>query len=764
MKRTVQRLCLLLLASSMCLSCGCLGGNQNPSYFPYLTPFGEAVPTHAKPPGEGYFANFDPKATRLEVRPMDATNPVRTQNVFIATVYDDKNEPLRQRRVEWLLEGEGNIIEVDEHGHFGTRGQKVSSKYGFSFTNQHEHRITRGNNNPQDDFVIRPGQTWCVVSSAREGDTHLTAYAPGIHEWDKGRVVVTCRWVDANWTLPPPASVRAGSEHVLTTNIYRHTDHQPLANYRVRYTIIDGPEAVFLPSRTKEFTATSDLKGNAQTAITEVVPVPGVNRIAVEIIRPPDPTAPSGAGIVLFRGETTVEWQAPAVALNQTAPPFAALGGEVVFTTTINNTGRIESKSMTVTTPVPDGLQYIRSTPPAFGDARQLIWTLGVLPPGQSHVIQTTYKTLKPGPITCCADLKTEEGFKDEKCATTQVTTPGLKVTINGPTGGAVGAPLNYQITVSNTGGAPVENISLQAQFDQALEHETKANPLNKLMGSLGPQESKVQGLILTPKQMGQFKIVITATADGGLTDRAEIVVTVQQPQLTLAIDGPTKRYLTRPAEFTLTVANTGDVPINNVAVRNALPPELAFVAAGQNGQIAGNEVVWNVGALGPRERKLLQLTTNCQKLSPAAVQQALATADGVRVEAKAAIEILGTPAFNLEVKDIGDPVQVGNRLTYEIKATNPGSLVAKGVEIKATVPKELRILETTGAAKEKSRVGQVVTFDKMDLNPGQTATYRIEVQAENVGPGDVRFRVELNADTLATPIVEEQPTKITPK
>jgi uncharacterized repeat protein (TIGR01451 family) len=763
MKCTVRCLCLLLLASSVCLSCGCLGGNQNPSYFPYLWPFGEAVPTHAKPPGSGYFANFDPKATRLEVRPIECTNPVRTQNVFIATVYDDKNEPLRQRRVEWMLEGEGNIIEVDEHGHWGTRGQKVSSKYGFSFTNQCEHQITRGNNNPKDDFVIRPGQTWCVVSAAREGDTHLTAYAPGIHEWDKGRVVVTCRWVDANWTLPPPTTERAGAEHVLTTNIYRHTDHQPLANYRVRYTIIDGPDAVFLPSRTKEFTATSDLKGNAQTTIVEVAPVPGINRIAVEVIRPPDPTAPSGAGIVLFRGETTVEWQAPSVALSQTGPPFAALGGEVTFTTTITNTGKIESKSMMVTTNVPDGLQFVRSTPPAFGDARQLIWTMGALQTGQSHTIQATYKTLKPGPITCCADLKTEEGFKDEKCATTNVTTPGLKVTINGPTSGAVGAPLNYQITVANTGSAPVENVLLQAQFDPGLEHEKKANPLNLGIGKLGPQESQVRELILTPKQVGQFKTVVTATADGGLTDRAEAVVTVQQPQLTLAIDGPTKRYMTRPAEFTLTVGNSGDVQLNNVVVRNALPPELAFVSAGQNGQLAGNDVVWNVGALGPRERKVLQLTTNCQKLSPSAVQQAVAMADGVQVQAKAAIEILGTPAFNLEVKDIGDPVQVGNKLTYEIKATNPGSLVAKGVEIKAFVPKEMRILQTTGASKE-SIAGQVVTFEKMDLNAGQSAIYRIEVQADNVGPGDVRFRVELNAANLTTPIVEEEPSKITPK
>jgi uncharacterized repeat protein (TIGR01451 family) len=310
-----------------------------------------------------------------------------------------------------------------------------------------------------------------------------------------------------------------------------------------------------------------------------------------------------------------------------------------------------------------------------------------------------------------------------------------------------------------------VTNVLLQAQFDPALEHVSKGNPLNVQppVGTLGPQETQTKVLVLTPKQVGQFKTVVTATADGGLTDRAEAVVTVQQPQLTLAIDGPTKRYMTRPAEFTLTVGNSGDVPLNNVVVRNALPPELAFVTAGQNGQLAGNEVVWNVGALGPHDRKVLQLTTNCQKLSPAAVQQAVAMSDGVQVQARAAIEILGTPAFNLEVKDIGDPVQVGNKLTYEIKATNPGSLAAKGVEIKAFVPKEMRILQTTGASKE-SIAGQVVTFEKMDLPAGQSATYRIEVQADNVGPGDVRFRVELSAPNLNTPIVEEEPSKITPK
>ena len=243
MRRTVHTWCLLLLAALAACASGCFGGNSNPSYFPYLLPFGDVIQTHAKPISPGYYANFDPHAVRLEVRPLESTNQVRTQYVLIATVYDEKSVPRRDRRVEWMLEGVGNLIEVDESGVTAGRGYKTSPKHAVSYTAINEHSFTRGNNNPADDFVIRPGQTWCVISSAVEGDTHITAYAPGIANWDKGKVFVTCRWVDANWEFPPPASARAGSEYVFTTKIFRHTDQQPLAKYRVRYKILDGPAA-----------------------------------------------------------------------------------------------------------------------------------------------------------------------------------------------------------------------------------------------------------------------------------------------------------------------------------------------------------------------------------------------------------------------------------------------------------------------------------------------------------------------------------------
>jgi len=181
----------LLLAAILCASVGCLGGTQNTSYFPYLLPDGPITRTHAKPPGRGNFAEFDPHAVRLEVRPLQSTVAAGTQYLVMATVLDDKGQPRRKRRIEWMLEGAGNIVEVDKSGYLAGRGYKVDNKYAISYTDYFEHTVTRGNDNANDDFTIHPGQSWCIITSAVEGDTKLTVYAPEIFDWDHRTVVAT---------------------------------------------------------------------------------------------------------------------------------------------------------------------------------------------------------------------------------------------------------------------------------------------------------------------------------------------------------------------------------------------------------------------------------------------------------------------------------------------------------------------------------------------------------------------------------------------
>ncbi len=768
MKSAGQRLGLMLLAAGLACLAGCRA--HNPSYFPHaFAPFGENHPTHAKPGGPAYYSNFDPHAVQLVVRPIqDAVNPVRTQHVVLATVRDEKGNPRRARRVEWMIEGVGHILEVDESGFLPwQRGYKTNDKHAVSYTDYYEHTFTRGTLKPDDDFVIRPGQSWCIISSAVEGDTHVTVLCPEIHDWEKRKVTTTIRWVDAFWEFPPPSTARSGTEAVLTTRVFRQTDKKPLAGYRVRYQVQEGgAAAVFSATKSREAFAISDLGGNASAGLIQPIPAFGTTKISIEIIRPPEGN--TGSGVTIARGETWVEWLAPAIALSHTGPANAPLGSELTYTTAIQNIGKIESRTMTVTSQVPDGLQYLGSTPPALQEGNQLSWALGTLPPGQTHTLQTRYRSLKQGPVQSCATVVTEEGLRDTKCATTTIAVPALKVSITAPAGAGLGALVNYQITVTNPGSGPAENVRLTAEFDPALEPamdlKEKTNSLNLTLGTLLGGQTQSVGLPLRAKQMGRFSVRVTAVADGGLRDQADHVLVVQPAQASLSIDGPQRRYQDRPAEFTLRVLNTGDVALTNVVVRNRLPPELAFIAAGQGGTLSGGDVVWNVGNLGPREERVLNLSTRCVKLTPAnapTVQLASVSADGgFRVEAQKVLEILGAPALKTEMRALVNPVEVGKPTTYLIRLTNTGSKAATGVEVRATLPDGMRFLNAKGPIKEQV-LGQVITFGQLDgIEPGKTVEFAIEAQA--LKAGDLRFKTEIKSpDFDKGPWVEEEATRV---
>jgi uncharacterized repeat protein (TIGR01451 family) len=754
------------LAACLLLLSGCYGVSHNPSYFPYsFEPFGDIVRTHAKPVGHGAYGNFDPHAVRVEVRPLEGVSSVRRHYVLIATVYDEKGEPRRHRRVEWMLEGAGNIIEVDESGYFPGRGYKVDNHYAVSYTDYVEHHVTRGNADPNDDFVIRPGQSWCVISAAVEGDTHVSVYCPEIYNWDNNKVVVTTHWVDVAWAFPRPAVARAGAETVLTTSVQRVTDRQPLAGYKVRYRILDGPPAAFLPARTQEYVATSDLAGNASVALAQTGPASGVNRVGVEIIRAPDPTRPSDAGLTLARGETTVSWQAPIITLDLAAPPTVVVGQDLTYTIALNNAGEVESRAMTVRAAIPEGAQYVRSDPAATVENNGLVWTLGELAGKQTRALTATFRTTRVGAVTNKVQVDTAEGLRGEKSATTDVTAqprPALKVSVAGPAVGAVGAPVEYRITVSNPGTGPVTGVALEAKFDEGLEHESKRNPVETPVGTLGPGESRTVPLVLTARLAGALTNVVTARADGGLSDVGRQTVTVKRAAVSLRNTGPAWRYVGRPADWSIEVANTGEVPLANVVVRDALPPELAFQSASDGGTVQGGQVTWTVGALDPGAKKTLRLTTVCQALAPKAVAVARVTAEpGIDTKAEGVLEIRGLPAVRMKVTDRDDPVDAGKATGYRIEVTNQGSLAAADVQVVAVVPDEMRVLDAKGPTAGKVE-GQRVTFPAVaSLAPGQTLAYTIEVQA--LKAGTVYFRAELTTSTLTKPLVEEESTSVLP-
>lgn len=769
MKCTGRSLGLLLLAALLCAPvAGCFGLDSNPSYFPYLLPFEDAITTHDKPISPGNDANFDPKATTLVLMPLEATSRVRTQHVLLATVYDAKGGPLRNRTVKWELEGVGTIVEVDSNGIVPGRGHSITDKYGVSYTRYHEARITRGNANAADDFIVRPGQTYCVVTSPVEGDTHITAYAPGIFNWDNRVVHTTIRWVDVHWEFPPPAAERFGTEHVFVTRMMRFSDRRPLQGYEVRYRILDGPPAFFLPNRSQEIVVKSDADGNAAVRIVQAAPGPGINRVSIDVLRPPDPTTPSGSVVPIASGETSVEWLAPSIALSHMAPPTIAVGQDGVFTTVVANTGRIETRAIKVTLPIPDELQFVAANPPGFQNGKELIWTLAALAPGQSYTIQTTYKGVKPGPATSVATVETSEGLRDQKAATTQVTVPDLALDVQGPATAIVNQPVKFLIALSNPGSAVLDNVQIEAEFDQGLEFAAAPQNHRLTLGAggqptqLAPQQTRTVELDLTPRKVGPLGVKVTARA-GTLVREKTVVVVGQAPKLSIdVIEGPQKRVAGRPGEWKIRVTNDGDVPLTNVTVRDRLPAELEFEAASDNGQPVLGEVTWSLGTLAPRTQRIVVLKAKATRPAPQATQIIAATADpGLSEQTQKALEIIGLGALGTNLVDLEDPIEAGKVEKYQLEITNTGSAPVVNLVVRATATAELKPLSAAGPGGAAGAVaGQTITFGKYDgLGPGMKAVYTFE--AQTLKAGDARFEVQLTSDLNADPLVLQQSTRI---
>src|SRR5262249_55769848 len=143
------------------------------------------------------------------------------------------------------------------------------------------------------------------------------------------------------------------------------------------------------------------------------------------------------------------------------------------------------------------GLLYVHSEPAAVVEGDNLVWTLGELPGGATRDLKAVFKSTRVGQVVSRSSVVTAEGLRDEKTAGTEGTpppTPRLAVSLTAPPSlllsrgdgaGSAETPVTYQVTVSNPGTAPAENVLLRAEFDRVLEHESKHNPVELPVGTV---------------------------------------------------------------------------------------------------------------------------------------------------------------------------------------------------------------------------------------------------------------------------------------
>lgn len=728
--------------------------SQNPAEIWWgLLPNGGIYQTHAKPAGKGYYHNFDPYACRIELRPKLNTQPVGGTQVYVATVYDAQGIARRGRRVEWLVEGKGNIIEVDEGGVHPDRGYKVTEKYAVSYTDYLEHTFDRGTKDPSDDFVIHPGQTFCIVSSPFEGETKVTAYVPAMNKWDENRVTVTTFWLDAAWIYPIPQQAR--KEAQLTTKVVKASDRQPLQGYRIRYKLLDGgPPAAFVGGNGREADAITDPMGNGTVVLRQLSRDVGVSRVGIEIIRPPDAGTVAGAGIVVGQGETTVEWTGSGIALGKIGPPVVAANSTYTYSITVTNTSRGPSDPLTVEDLLPDGITYVSSDPPATPQENRLIWTLPPLPPGAAKIITMQARASRTGTFNNQVRvIDADRSVAAETFASTAVTAPGLKVRMSAPANAFVGSTVDFTVSVENSGDAPANNVYVVDTFDDGLVYEPFPNQREFELNyaTLAPKEVKTQVLKLKAVKPGTFTNRVKATADGGLLDQTTAQVNVTRIGLGLNQRGPQARYVRGKIIWEINVENTNAQPVDNVVVHDTLPPQVIYKASTNNGQVAGNnEIVWNLGVLEAGGKRKLMVEVEAKDVAPKATNHVVATfGPNLQEKSEADVEIRGIPALLMlaEQTDRKGTIRQGESTTYVVTLNNTGSQRVGKLVVQVKTSPELKVVRAIGPDGTAAQIqGDTITFKQMDdLIPSQQFSYTLEV--EGVAAGDGRINIQYTSD-----------------
>ncbi len=449
--------------------------------------------------------------------------------------------------------------------------------------------------------------------------------------------------------------------------------------------------------------------------------------------------------------------QAPSLTLEKRAPAEIQVGKECTFEIRIRNTGQVPAHGVTVRDEIPQKTRLVTCQPRATESAGgELRWDLGTLNIGEEATIEMHLLPVAEGEVGSVATVE----FQSRASVRTVVTKPELAVRMAGPDKVMIGDDVSIQIEISNPGSGAATGVILLEDVPAGLGHPA-GERLELELGTIPPGQQRKLQLVLTAKQAGTITNRLTVRADANLSVEASVDLEIIAPQLKVGIDGPKRRFLDRPATYTLALENPGTATATDVELAAYLPKGMKFVEANNHGQYdaATHSVIWGLEELPAHERGSVQLVA----LPVAAGDQILRVegraAQGLTDQAQRDITVEGIAAIKFEVVDVDDPIEVGGETNYKIHVVNQGSKAATQVQIVVLIPTDMKAIAASGPTQHAMEADRVVFAPLRRLAPKADATYQVKVQG--LSPGDHRLRVQLLTDEIRRPVTKEESTQV---
>jgi uncharacterized repeat protein (TIGR01451 family) len=297
----------------------------------------------------------------------------------------------------------------------------------------------------------------------------------------------------------------------------------------------------------------------------------------------------------------------PQVAIRVRVPVCAAVGEELEYRIVVENTSEAAAHHVLVRNPLPANALVVKVDPEPATRKPELRWSLGTMQPGDRKTLILMLKPTATGELRNCARVQFEHG----QCVCTRIGvgetrsrpdlpqapadlpkvedlpkagTARLVLAKTGPRQRYANLATTYLLTVSNPGSAAAHNVMIAdpvpagATFVRADNGQLADGVVRWAIGTLEPGASRTVQVVLKAKAPGEVRNQATASADGGLSAKAEAVTNFSGISALAVEVSDTEDPVEVGADtsYVIAITNQGSTPVTNIQIKALVPPEMA--------------------------------------------------------------------------------------------------------------------------------------------------------------------------------------------
>jgi len=304
---------------------------------------------------------------------------------------------------------------------------------------------------------------------------------------------------------------------------------------------------------------------------------------------------------------------------------------------------------------------------------------------------------------------------------------PGVKVDVRGPNAILVDQEGSYEVIARNDGTEDLNGLIVQITVpahvrigdvvvsDGAVlpDNNAQSNTIMWEIGQIPAGSSRNATMKLATPKAEYFALGIEWTL---LPQNAEMKIEVQQPQLAIALEGPSEVTFGKPQMYRIRVRNTGNAEVKAVSVAMSAEP------------YGSNQT--EIGDVAAGSERIIEVELTFQQAGTLPIS-ATATSLVHKLEVRSEIDVQIRQSELIATWFGPTEFYQGSVVDYDLEVVNKGTIPALSTNCSVKLPAGSEVVALPPGA---SRIGETIKWEIKNLAPQEKEVFSIRLTLSKIG------------------------------